>query len=256
MANPSFESDYRREYGVHSFELKDGTQVSALSFPNWEDFYQQLIDLPETKGYVVSPELITSPSPLNEIRSQKEEIVNRTNSVAEVSAQHPDAMFLLGSASFDSSDNMRNSIVVIQNGSILGHIDKRGKMWATEAREFSRDIRQQAELMNLGHSALVCSDLIIEQAHTYPNRSPYKFINKDTETILLSSCWAVPQYDDLPHPTSADERFKKPLEFDVQQLFNRYPHLREIVMVDRAIPEVGNEPYTAHFKSLVTPNQE
>jgi hypothetical protein len=242
--------DYRREPGIHRFTLSDNTPVTAIAEPSWERFQEAFSTLPATSGYIISPELITSPLALNETRASKAEIQAKVDIVRELSSEHPDAHILLGSASFDDEDTMRNSLHVIVDGHIRGFIDKRGIMWPVEGREFSRKLRLQSELKSIGHSALVCSDLITALSFGLGERVPKKdeYISPAAETLLVSSCWAVPQYDHLNTPRSGDERFLGPLERTITGIFQGYPNLKEVVMVDRAMPISETSPYTAHFK--------
>src|SRR5579871_5952370 len=156
----SIEGIYHRSYGVYQTELTDGTSVSSLSFPSWDEFHIALSSLPETTGYVISPELITSPVPLTQIPGMSEVVRSRVEMVEETSNDHPRATFLLGTSSTDELGITRNSLAVVEKGRTVGHVDKRGWMWPHELDVFNRfPIRSQAKLREIGHSALICLDI-------------------------------------------------------------------------------------------------
>jgi hypothetical protein len=250
MSDLQFGTRYERAPGIHTFITLDETPVTAIAVPTWQEFQESLGTLQGVEGYVVSPELITSSQvPIPEISDQRDQIETRINSVLDFSADHPDAMFLLGSATFDSDDLMRNSLVVIRKGSIEGYIDKRAAMWSGEGKIFTAQPRTQAKLLILGHSAIVCSDIISAATYgRYPDDALGKrLIDPRAETLFVSACWAVPQGSNVYAKPLDDSRFKVPLEKRIGQLFEYYPELKEVIMVDRQGPVKTVAPYTAHF---------
>ena len=247
-----FTAQYERSVGLHNFTTVDSTPVAAVAVPTWEEFQQTLVDLPPTKGYVISPELITSPGYLTEIENRATEIQERTDEIQALSKQQPDALILLGTATFDRDNSLvRNSLAVISDGETRGYIDKRGGMLPLENQIFSKQPRQQATLLSAGHTALICSDIIWAMSFGRSDRKKNDWIPPHVETLLVSSCWAVPQSEGPTSPSLNEERFKDALERTIRKLFERYHNLKEVVMVDRVIPDSQVEPYTAQFRRVV-----
>jgi hypothetical protein len=247
------EVDYRRHHGVHHYDLADGTPVTSLSYPTWEEFEIVLGSLPSTSGYITSPELITATVPLEDMPQMQAEIEARVKHVQQISLDHPEATVLLGSANVDEFGIPRNSLVVINGGKIEGHFDKRGSMWPPERRVFSRTDRPQAILRSAGHSALVCSD-IGSAGRWGINASPeFNLVGAAKESVLVGSCWAYPVAEMFPgmRPSGdgkGDGRYRPPLEDSIVALFQSHTDIKEVVMTDRTIPGVSNTPpYNAHF---------
>lgn len=242
-----YASDYRPEAGEHVFTTSDSVRVTAIAHPTWERFRDTAVNLPPTEGYIISPELITSIYPLDQIRDYYAQIIERVETVTELSEQHPKALILLGTATVDEEGVMRNSLAAISQGRVEGYIDKRGILSFSEAEVFSTKRREQATLLSLGHSALVCSDIMSVGWRR-------GLVSSTTETLLISSCWAVPQFETPNAPTSHEERFKKPLETTVSGLFRALPRLREVIIVDRALitdeTDVKVTQFTGHFSRV------
>jgi hypothetical protein len=251
------EAEYRRYHGVHEFELNDGTTVTSLSFPSWEEYIMALSHLPPTEGYIVSPELITSTVDFPEILSMQEQIDDRVEQVRVISENHPKATLILGAATVDGKGTRRNSLIVINSGSIGGSIDKRGIMWPMEGAVFERSLRPQAPLRKVGHAALICGDIQSAAAWGRVQGNPqFKLLEPNSEVVLVGSCWAYPVAEYFPgmRPSGTgvgDGRYKPPLETVIRRLFSAFPLLKDVVMSDRTIPGVsGTPPYNAHFKRI------
>lgn len=215
-------------------------------------------ELSPATGYVLSPELITAPYALQAVRSRMTEVQQRIDTVKKLSEDHPEASILLGTPTLGDDGLMRNSLAVISQGRINGHIDKRGVMSAAEEREFTRQVRPQTALRT-GHAALICSDIIAAAAygratesHTFDNG----WLRPDTTTLLVSSCWAVPQFRTASTPASDEERFGGALKRTIGNLFSGYPNLEEIIVVDRALPFSSAGPYTGQFSRLDKPHRQ
>lgn len=78
MTKPSYEIDYRRSPGLHRFDLADGTPLDAIAVSTWEEFERIFTKLEPISGYIVSPELITSPVPIDQIKQMRVTIEERT----------------------------------------------------------------------------------------------------------------------------------------------------------------------------------
>jgi hypothetical protein len=240
-----FEARYDRSIGVHDYMTQDGTAVTAVAQPNWETFVNAFRDLSPTEGYIISPELITAPADLADIKGQQTEIEDRVETMREMSVAQPDATILLGTPSRDNKGLLRNSLVVIRNGNLDGHIDKQGPMWPDEAELFSRRVRPQATLIGAGHAAVICSDMITASVLGPALYSP---AHSNTETMLVSSMWAIPRLKGPDTPAAHEVRFKTALEKTVGMLMLIRPNLREVIMVDRAVQGSTVQPFSAHFK--------
>jgi len=242
---PSFEAKYVREYGVHQFEAIDGTPITAISEPGWPKFCESFASLPQTGGYIVSPELITDPDKVLEIPEHKDEILDDIECAKEMSALQPHAYILLGTATFDNpfAQKPRNSLLILHRGKEVGRVNKRFLLSSSEQEVFEGDVSEApTRLPKLGHAAIICSDLLMPSRY---GMDSYGFINPVARTLLVSSKWASPLIDGMK---VTDERFKNPLEIQVGQFFESFPNLQEIIMVDRAASETGLQPFNAHFK--------
>lgn len=252
----AFEADYHREYGVHQFTTTDGTIVTSLSHPSWEEFEEELCDLSSVNGYVLSPELITLPSSLDLIHAAREKIERRVETVRELSQDHPEALILLGSATFDEAEIVRNSLVVIRNGAVEGFIDKKqATLFSEERRVFSREPRPQANLMATDHGAMLCSDIFGAASAAYFRKESSRSVNNgiladNVKTLIFSSCWAIKHAPEIfSQPLSDEEHFRYALEDRLAALFSGYPALEEVVTADRVVGTVKTKgPFNAHFK--------
>jgi len=250
MNEKNYSVDYKRSPGNYEFITKDGTPVLAMAFPDWDGFSKSLSSCHEdNSGYIISPELITMPSSLDEIRMNMDTINDRIREVQDLSKNVPNSLILLGTPTLDGNDELRNSLAVIKDGQINGYIDKRGAMWPDEEKEFSSNLREQSKLKSLGHTALICSDLVTAMAYGCEDEtSRGDWIPSDAETLFVSSCWAIPQYNGINTPKSYEDRFKGGLEKVVSSIFSDYSNLKEVIMVDREAPKKLVDPYIAHFK--------
>lgn len=251
MTQPdSYDARYERRPDVYEFATHDGIPVHAVALPTWEETEAALAQATPLRGYVLTTELITSPYPLEEIPRHLDQVEQRVDRTVELSRLHPEATILLGTVTTDASGTLRNSLAIIRNGEVTGHTDKRGVMWPDEAAIFMGTRREQASL-GVGRTALICSDLITAAAdgrHAAHPSDGHALLLDDTQTLLVSSCWAVPRFRGLFTPDSDDERYRRALERTISELFAGHPNLREVIMADRAIPDSPVAPYTAVFR--------
>lgn len=104
-------------------------------------------------------------------------------------------------------------------------------------------------------AALICSDIIsaaTEGLSPYSSGRELLLATADVSTLLVSSTWAVPGF-----PTSdldPETRYKGALEEVVRGLFKGYPHLQEVITVDKVPPDSPVAPYTSQFKRTAINN--
>lgn len=267
VAEKAFDADYARAYGQHDFTAVSGEVVSVLSEPDWDSFYSRLESANHLGTLVLSPELITSsvisPAELKAIPARQAEIEGRVSAVQALSLRRPDATIVLGTATFNNQTSRpANSQVFISNGSVVAQTNKGFSIYQPELQVFTLREAQTATTIDRRLAGMVCSDILrLEYApRRYfealragdsgePDSGPK--ITEHTETVLLSSCWAIPL--DGPAPgaeTSPDyeDRFRRQLEGRISSLFRRNPALMEVIVADRLAAISGvDAPYNGHF---------
>lgn len=255
MSFDGLEVRVEREHGIHQYETLDGMQVTGISAPSWEDCEAALQTLPTTDGYVVTPELITSPVPLDEIASLHAEVLQRIRTVREISQRHLWTRFLLGTALFNEFEpRPTNSVVALMTGREIGRQHKRGASWGeAEHLHVSYDHVDGRAVDKPSHSVLVCAELGAAAAlgppdirqRTHARVKADQLIPPETRTIIAMSCWGVPRHEgDTPEVVEAI--CGDVLGHAVTNIFEFYPNVQELIMVDRAIPEIGTQPFNFH----------
>lgn len=253
----NFDVRYERDYGVHEFETHDGQPVTVISQPTWEDFIDSVSQGQfKHEGIVVSPELITSPYHLSMLPQRTSEVTSRTIQLQTLSTRYPEVTFLLGTATYkESGDNSlpSNSLVFIRDCIRIGMSSKR--LLGPFEHGIFRSARNEDTTTLPGSSigTLICADLITTVSRVYDKetRRPVAelptepSIDTKTRTLIVSSCWAIPFFDE---GNGSDERFQKPLEECVSGVFDVYPNVQEVIVADRAI-EISETtgPFNAHF---------
>ncbi len=265
----SLESDlisirYVREHGVHQFGAVNGVEVTGISVPTWEDFETALDELPPTDGYIVSPELITSPVPLDQVAGMQKTIEERTEWVRDISARHRWARILLGTATFDPVEELpRNSVLSLFGGNEIGRQHKIGAAqgegtyfhydWNLEKPGRALDIDSQRLLICADMAEAAGAAVLASQPNFGHRRERAdRIIPPAARTIIAVNCWAVPISDRriTASPRVIENVCQKSLDGVTRTIFASFPALRELIMVDRAIPELGTRPFNAHFKRL------
>lgn len=198
---PQAEVRYERTHGLHEFEMVDGTPLRSISVPTWEQYLEKLSELPEKNGYIVSPELITSPYPLAEVPARQTQIKARTEQVRWLSEWQPTVTVLLGTATFTGA-KPRNSMVAFQEGQRTGEQYKGVAFYEEEAKVFESDTEFSARVLdNPTHSLLICSDLIQVAGQAYgrmrhdpesENPELEKRISSQATSLILAACWGLP----------------------------------------------------------------
>lgn len=262
MSEPKLKPQYARAYGKHDFVAIGGKIVSVLSQPTWEEFWEQLSSGPSLGHIALSPELMTSPVPLDEIPSQRAEIMARVNQVKELSHDHPHTTIVLGTAAFDpKADKPANSLVFIQQGEVVAQRNKTYSLSPWEKRIFTMQQARHRDTIHPYLAALVCSDILGETTDIslYPNSAlaarsdnptPQQLVPDNAEIVLFSTCWAIPLIDDpaIDAIMSRETRFKSQLEGRIRRLFCARPLLKEVIVADRLASISGvSAPYNGRF---------
>lgn len=256
MSDVNFEVDYRRAHGVHEFELRDGMPVTVLSLPTWEEYVDTLAGLPDTQGYIASPELITSPVRLEQISDMKTEIEARAETVRELSRNHSYARLLLGTARF-TNDNPKpfNGVTAFMSGQEIGWQGKAEGSWG-EWEHVQSAMGVPGEALSIKeHRLLVCAELIAAAARGirsnpedgYAPRAA-EMIPPSARSLVVMACWGVPFDHHQGYLIAPEDRYRDALERCVSMIFERFYRVEEVVVADRAIVGHGVEPFNAHFR--------
>ncbi len=263
--NDSISVRYVREHGVHQFQAANGTQVTGISEPSWEAFETALDELPvNTDGYIVTPELMTSPVPLDQVAGMQASIEERTEWVREVSVRHPWARILLGTATFDPAEELpRSSVLAFCDGKEIGRQHKIGAVrgehehfhndWDIEKPDTAVDINSQRLLICSDMAAAATIGFLAEKPDfAFMRERKDRIIPPAARTLIAVNCWAIPrsQREITVSPRVIEKVCQELLNGSVRKIFDSFPALKEIITVDRAIPELGTRPFNAHFKRL------
>lgn len=258
-----FDVNYARSYGQHDFVAASGETVSVISAPVWEDFYRRLESSAQLGEFVLSPELITFTHTLEDIPAGQADIEARIDKIRELSRGRPDTTVVLGTPTFNNPHGRpANSLVFIAGGDIAAQTNKGFSFYPVEKQVFTLRQAAAARTTVQNFAGMVCSDVLGEGGNSaYVSRlltegsdepNPGSKVTADTETVLLSACWAIPLLESITErPASSidhEERFRSQLENRVALLFRSNPNLREVIVADRLV--AGSEvkaPYNGHF---------
>ena len=242
VLNTNIHARYERTHGVHSFTTTDKTSVTVISKPSWEEYYDSLQALPrDTTGYVVSPELITTPA-VAPIGTLLEQAYKRTQLVREVSTRLPDATLLLGTA-YANFSKLYNSALHIENGTVKKRHNK-FHLTLPERGFFQPPPLPERVTVSKDIGTLICADLI---ADAWSNERYFNTASRSSvvKRLFVLACWGVPtsfsESDD--HASQCNDTLTR----GVTNIFKKYPEVQEIIMADRALPDTGIAPYNAHF---------
>ena len=258
------ETHFERCHGVHQYVTNDGMPITGISEPTWEKFAATLDDLPTTDGYIISPELITSPVPLAEIAAVRTDIEERAAWVQEVSNRHPWARLLLGTATFEDQESRPyNSVVAYMGGREIGRQHKvAGAMGEGVYMRVGFDLADMKALSLPQHHMMLCADIIQAAGHGAAIAGDtdvlpaviqryYNLIPAAARTVIVSSCWGVPPKE-TTETTVLETKCFKVLTNCVETVLDTYPGVEEVIVIDRAIPEFGLEPFNARFQRAAT----
>jgi hypothetical protein len=254
------ETNYSRSYGQHDYQIAGGDVVSVVSQPSWEEFREQIHGSQSLGTIALSPELITSPMPLELIPGSRQLIEGRIEEIRQLSGDLPDTTFALGTPTFDNEfGRPANSLLFMKHGELVARRNKTFTMYPLEKSIFTMKPPNGLQAPEGHLAALVCSDLlsagsspslIKSLARDSDNRSPELDVKGSAETALITSCWAIPMINDprLDEVLPREDRFRIQLENRVRALFTRYPSLRDVVISDRTVPVSGvDDPFNCHF---------
>lgn len=253
---------YERDYGVHQIVTSANMHVYAVSQPDWLNFYRSLERMLTTSGIILSPELMTTPHPLAELPTFAELARERIDNIRLLSTRHKSGVIALGTM-IGTAFSRTNGLVVIERGEQVAVAQKRarGCMSPEERKTFYMDnsTEQRAVFEDPSVAVAICSELLgigmDARGRRRSQREPHiqqrrttGLISDDTKTLLVSSCWGVPnQFHQDTTAEQRDTRYGGVLETIAQVIMDEYPNMQDIVMCDRAIPQTGVPPYNAHF---------
>ncbi len=241
-------------YGVHRFSFGGSRTVTALSAKNWGQLLQQMEEIVDEDEIVVTPELITSAglSP-SQVKYNQNLIEQRIANLVNFSRSFPGKIFILGTAFFDHN-NLTNSTLVIQNGSIISILNKRSGASDEERNSFNLIANEPTYLLpnsNLG--ILICADfssaaLVAGTSDAKSRDRLYQiiqrtnligqdvnFIDPQAETLLVIACWGIGGSKEfMDRYADANKYYRTSLNNSAMNVLLHYPNLKEIIVVDRA----------------------
>jgi hypothetical protein len=267
------EFGFRRSFGRHDFTTAGGDSVTVIAEPTWEEFWDTTSTSADLGRIVLSPELMTSPLPIDQIAGSKHLIGERIAQVRELSRSHAETTFALGTAAFNNQTGRpANSILLVKDGSVVGQNNKAWSLSSQEKSLFTFKAVHGPSRIAPHIATLVCSDIFGEtstQRHpvyvgnrvaTYrntllrgsDNQNPANKVGSQTETVLLSSCWAVPLMTNLSQgesPVAKDDWYRRQLESRLAMLFSLNPGLLDIIIADRSTGVSGDVlPFVGQFR--------
>lgn len=252
----TFLADYRREHGVHSFEMQDGSPVTAVSAESWQQLAEQLPTIPD-HGYVMTPELITSAHmELDEIHGSRDVIQGRTELVLAESQHRPNATIALGTTAYTHL-GLTNRLSFVRGGEIIGAIDK-NFLTDDEKPVFARGPQEGRRWSdNPNAQFAICSEIIRVALNRGREQGDLSMRNRSnalaraTISLLVSSCWSVPMSKNQNMSLLPDEeRYRGQLEDIIGLVFGAYPKLQDIIVTDRTPEGSTVRPCNSHFQRI------
>lgn len=258
------QESYIHKHGLHRLTFSSGEVVTAISAQTWSEYLSYLKQINKQDKLVVSPELITfAGQPLHQVGESKKKIESRINQITDLSTQYPNTTFLLGTPSF-KTPKPRNTILVIENGQVLGKTHKRSGATQAERNNFNLPVEEPPFLIpGTNIAVLICSDLATSSLYSRPHldkdifnttlerigresfidKNP-TFIHTHAKKLILPSCWGVGGNQELMKPRDANSYYHLQLRNLAWALFNN-SQLEEIIIVDRTpIMSTKDQPYT------------
>lgn len=258
----NFEATYYREYGIHEVENGSSTDYLA-SFPNWDEFSDAIsAELPE-RGRIITPEYITAPDRLEDIRTSAELIRARIEFAKSLTRQTDAELYLgtpyilrtPGNTTTPPGSTWVNSILKLQHGNVTG-ITQKTFVLDVEKEAGISPARTRERTIRNGLGVLICAEL-----YDYPASADAMFKALATE-IIAPTMWATPADKNNP-PTEAafnrvggkDNYYRSALELIVgQYTLRNLPNVNRVVTVDRGRPDLA--PYNAVFTRADTNVEE
>lgn len=248
------EEDYKREYGVHRWNLKNGPRFAALSAHGWTDFVDLVKQIEPGDLLAASPELITATELASDsVIEDRTTIEKRVDVIKMLSSKRPDTTFLLGTPVFDGREKPANSILYIKAGEIIGRTSKRSGVAPWEKANLRFNPEEPPSLIpgtNLG--VLICSDFALASLYLRPetNRSLEQilkwsghenlisttptFLHPEAGSLIMSSSWGIGGMAGLNKVMTPDRYYELQLRNTAAFLLRDAPQLTQIIVVDRA----------------------
>ena len=239
---------YFREYGLHPVKQAQGSgQDYIASFPDWEQTIDALkTDMPK-KGNIITPEYITAPGELSDIRDDIGVISDRVREALDAT-RRSDATLYLGTPTMakfpDGQTRVRNSVHTIHKGAIESTVHKTTLVPAE--REFINTPEHDARTINRGNAVLICAEL-----YAYCMQKDHSLQGKDVKQIFAPTAWAHPN-DPSSNQISVeraggeDAYYRQQLEVAVgSYLLHDLPSVQRVVISDRGLSNLA--PYNAVF---------
>ena len=230
---------YRRTGVFYPEQLSSETPTVGVSANTWRE-YMDLIrkaaaDHPADR--FVSPELMTTADiDLREIPGQRDVVDARLAELQELSTSMPTAELVVGTPEYHP-DRIYNSLVIIQNG-IRRVLERKRTIFSSAERGTftASNTLQQRYTRTL---SAVCADLV-GYGMQYPQ---YPKLPQDTRAIHASCCWATPLEEGAHYAAAPDEkRYTSTMTRALGRLFERYPQLQQVMVVDRTPPSTTIPP--------------
>ncbi|MCL4360643.1 hypothetical protein M1555_05340 [Patescibacteria group bacterium] len=246
-----------QEHGLYEFVL-GGAHGLAISVRTFDEFVDGMRFVRPDDRFVVSPELITiADIPWEDVPGAIDVIYERIARVADRSLDTPGTVYVFGTPTVTSEGRLRNSAVFIRNGEIIGQTNKRlgAVVGEYETFEFPAD-EPAVRIPGTDVSVLICADIIAatllrtkySDRHLGARERQFnrlvdahnEFVAHDAKQLLIVSCWGIGANPNFLDVDDVDGTYAMNLRSAFLRLFHQYPHLEEIVMVDRA-PNGGGE---------------
>lgn len=230
-----------RQTGVFYPEQLSGTPTAGVSANTWPEYMslirQAAVDNPTHRYRFVSPELMTTAGvDLPEIPNQRDMVDARLAALQKLSTSMPTAELVVGTPEYHP-DGIYNSLVIIKNGTRRILERKRTIFSSAEQGIFTASNTLQQRCTRT--LSAVCADLV-GYGMQYPQ---YPKLPQDTRAIHASCCWATPLEEGARYATAPDkERYPSTMTRALGRLFERYPQLQQVMVVDRTPPSTAIPP--------------
>ena len=246
--------EYFRSTGVFRTSFESGLEIAGVSVNSWEEYLVYLSRLSPTDKYVVSPELITCAG-MKFDELDREKINKRIENVVDFSGKFSKSYFLLGTPLF-VNERPRNSVIIINNGEIIGVTNKRIGATDEEIRFFEM-VPEETPLLLPGSNVpvVICSDLALaslfsEQYTDQLNEilrlsgksdligRAVSVLPKEARSVLVIACWAVGGR--FVEEVTKDQYYKNQL-VGISARIMKNTSVKEIIVVDRILTNLTEE---------------
>jgi hypothetical protein len=246
--NVPMSATYFREYGIHPVKQHGDTDYIA-SFPSFDETIGALKSHLPYSGNVITPEYITAPDNLSEIRNSAKLIDDRIRTAVDLT-KRTDAVLHLGTPTHttDPHGNTKwlNSVLSIQRGAIRSSTHKQTPLPAERTLGIEYPTEDRRRVMKNGAAVLICAELFL-----YALDPKNKLRDQNVRQIYAPTMWATPaipgqNLGDIQKAGSEDTYYRNQLERAVgSYLFRGMPTVDRVIISDRGRPDVA--PYNAIF---------